>query len=293
MTMQWYRSLMHMLSSPRDVLRRPPVSEHTRFWRDARFAGMDCMSATFVTHRFSPHAHEHFGIGAMETGLKIATIRGCRQMCGPGDLYLINPEEIHDGGPVDGVYRYRMIYPSVALMREVLEEWGGRMLTATPSFPNQIVHDPDLAQAFTRAHRLMEAPAPSMEGEEAMLAVLLALFARHGAFGPKLLPAHVDHDMERVRDYLHSHFAEEIGLEQLARMAGCSRAHLIRTFRASYHITPHAYLTLRRIREGAVMLARGMAPAEVAFACGFADQAHFTRCFKQRMGMTPAQFRRG
>lgn len=251
------------------------------------------MSATFVTHRFSPHAHEHFGIGAMEAGLKIATIRGCRQMCGPGDLYLINPEEIHDGGPVDGVYRYRMIYPSVALMREVLEERGGRALTATPNFPSQIVHDPDLAQAFTLAHLLMEARTTGMEGEEAMLSVLLALFTRHGAFGPRPLYAHTGPAMARVRDYRHSHFAEDIGLDRLAQLAGCSRAHLIRAFRAAYHITPHAYLTLRRIREAGAMLVRGMPPAEVAFACGFADQAHFTRSFKQRMGITPAQFRRG
>jgi AraC-like DNA-binding protein len=34
-------------------------------------------------------------------------------------------------------------------------------------------------------------------------------------------------------------------------------------------------------------------PADVAFECGFADQAHFTRHFKARTGVTPGQFRTG
>ncbi|WWS80255.1 AraC family transcriptional regulator [Agrobacterium vitis] len=279
-----------------------PIREQTRFWRDARFGGMDCMSATFITHRFSPHAHEHFGIGAMETGQKIATIRGCRRMCGPGDLYLINPEEIHDGGSAGGVYRYRMIYPSVAILRELLEDIGERPSSGTPSFPQQMVSDPALALVFNRMHRRMEDARDALEAEEGMLEVLAALFARHGkvchgSVGQKAGFARAgkvpDKAMSRVRDYLDAYFAEDIGLEHIADLVGCSRAHLIRSFRATYHITPHAYLTFRRIREAEHMLVKDAAPADVAFACGFADQAHFTRNFKARTGMTPAQFRRG
>ncbi|MGV2070821.1 MULTISPECIES: AraC family transcriptional regulator [Rhizobium/Agrobacterium group] len=284
---------MHMLSSRPASLYQPLIREQTRFWRDARFGGMKCMSATFITHRFSPHAHEHFGIGAMETGQKIATIRGCRQVCGPGDLYLINPEEIHDGSPAGGVYRYRMIYPSVAMVCDVLQETGKRPSWGTPSFRQQIVTDPALAQAFNRMHRQIEQADGMLGAEEGMLDILTALFTRHGAVAPASSAARPDTAMERVRDYLRANFAEDIGLDHLAGLVGFSRAHLIRSFRATFHITPHAYLTLRRIREAESMLAKDAAPADVAFACGFADQAHFTRNFKARMGMTPAQFRRG
>ena len=51
-------------------------AETTRFWRDRRFGGMECLSATFLTHEFAPHAHDTFSIGAIESGSQIATIRG-------------------------------------------------------------------------------------------------------------------------------------------------------------------------------------------------------------------------
>lgn len=251
------------------------------------------MSATFITHRFSPHAHEHFGIGAMETGLKLATIRGCKRVCGPGDLYLINPEEIHDGAPVSGVYRYRMIYPSVSMVRELLEEFSDGPQQGMPFFPEQIVHDPALADAFNHAHQVMQHGVGALEAEEGMLCVLAATFARHSQLSMPKTKIDQDATVGRARDYLHAHYGEDIGLEELALQVGCSRAHLIRSFRAAFHITPHAYLTSLRIRAAQRQLANGVPPIEVAFACGFADQAHFTRNFKARTGMTPAQFRRG
>src|SRR6218665_3904915 len=100
-------------------------AEATRFWRDSRFGGMECLTATFLTHEFAPHAHETFSIGAIECGSQIATIRGERESSGPGDLYLINPGEIHDGAPMAGGYRYRMIYPDLELLRDILEDVTG------------------------------------------------------------------------------------------------------------------------------------------------------------------------
>ncbi|OLP43751.1 AraC family transcriptional regulator [Rhizobium oryziradicis] len=271
----------------------PAPREATAFWRDPHFGGMECMSATFITHRFSPHAHEHFGLGAMETGLKLATIRGCKRVCGPGDLYLINPEEVHDGSPVGGIYRYRMIYPSVAMVRGLLEEFSDCTKSDMPFFPEQIVCDPALANAFNHAHRLMQNRAGALEEEEGMLGVLVAIFARHSQLRPAVTKTDQDAAVARARDYLHAHFADDVGLAQLAAIVGTSRAHLIRSFRAAFHITPHAYLTSLRIRAAQKQLSEGHSPIEVAFACGFADQAHFTRNFKARTGMTPAQFRRG
>ncbi len=99
--------------------------------------------------------------------------------------------------------------------------------------------------------------------------------------------------MRRVRDYITAHFEEEIGLETLAKVAGLSRAHMIRAFRKQYFITPHAFQTDMRIRHARYLLRTGATPSDTAAACGFADQAHMTRQFKARTGLTPAVFRAG
>ncbi|QRM54863.1 AraC family transcriptional regulator [Sinorhizobium sp. BG8] len=266
-------------------------AESTRFWRDERFGGMECLSATFITHEFAPHAHDTFSIGAIESGNQIATIRGERECSGPGDLYLINPGEIHDGVPGGEGYRYRMIYPSVDLFREILEDVSGHAFHASPAFSKQLLRDPVLAKAFNRAHRTLEEKTGALEADESMFSVLAAMFERHGS----LILAPVD-TKERTavflaRDYLVENYATDIGLEELAKVAGLSRAHLIRAFRKEFHITPHAFLTDKRIREARKLLQTGCPPAEVAFECGFADQAHFTRHFKARTGLTPGQYR--
>jgi AraC-like DNA-binding protein len=266
-------------------------AEMTRFWRDGRFAGMECLSATFLTHEFAPHAHDTLSIGAIERGSQVATIRGTRESSGPGDLYLINPGEVHDGAPSGGGYKYRMIYPDMPLFRDILEEVTGRPFHGTPAFGRQILHDPALADAFLKAHRLLEEGSGALETSQAMYLVLAAMFQRHGSSIIVPVDTSEASAVRRARDYLVENFASDIGLEELAGVAGLSRAHLIRAFRREFHITPHAFLTDIRIRRARRRLGEGAPPAEVAFECGFADQAHFTRHFKARTGLTPGQCR--
>lgn len=266
-------------------------AETTRFWRDKRFKGMECMTATFLTHEFSPHAHDTFSIGAIENGSQISTIKGTTERTGPGHLYLIDPGQIHDGAPGGDGYRYRMIYPDIAILFEVIEDMTGRAFHGTPSFPSFLPHDPKMAQAFQIAHRRLENGAGALEADEGMFSVLAELFSRHGS--AIILPVETREKtaVYQAREYLNDNFDTDVGLEELAGMAGLSRAHLIRAFRREFHITPHAYLTDIRIRRARHLLRQGESPASVALECGFADQAHFTRHFKARTGVTPGQFR--
>lgn len=100
--------------------------ESARFWRDSRFRDMECLSATFLTHEYAPHAHDTFSIGTIESGSQIATLSGRREETGPGDLYLIDPGVVHDGAPGGEGYRYRMIYPDMKLFVDILEDVPAR-----------------------------------------------------------------------------------------------------------------------------------------------------------------------
>ena len=265
--------------------------EAARFWRAGRFRGMECLSATFHTHEYAPHTHDTFSIGAIEKGSQIASIRGEREETGPGGLYLINPDDIHDGAPGESGYRYRMVYPAAELFADILEDVSGRELKGTPSFSRRLVSDPELAAAFHHAHRTMEQETGRLETDESMFRLLSAIFVRHGAVRVSPLASRESSAARRVRDYIDAHYENDPGLEELAAVAGLSRAHMIRSFRREFFTTPHAFLTDIRIRQARKRLRAGQTPAEVAMACGFADQAHLTRHFKARTGVTPGQFR--
>jgi AraC-like DNA-binding protein len=81
-------------------------------------------------------------------------------------------------------------------------------------------------------------------------------------------------------------------LDDLAALAGLSRYHFIRVFRRATGQSPHGYVTTRRIGLARRLLGRGERPAEVAVACGFADQAHLTRLFRQAFGIAPGRYAR-
>ena len=265
--------------------------EKAVFWREPGLMDMECLSATFVTHAFPPHAHDTFSIGAIEHGYQLATIGGAREASGPGDLYLINPGEFHDGAPGEAGYRYRMIYPDADLLRTIIEDVTGRVLHASPAFGRQILQDSGLASTFHRAHRALETRSGALEADECLLTALTTMFERHGSDLMEPIDTPEPTAVARARDYLNDHFHDDVGLAELAHVAGLSRAHLIRAFRRAFHVTPHAYLTDCRVREARRLLRLGASPAVVALDCGFADQAHFTRHFKARTGVTPGQFR--
>ena len=81
-------------------------------------------------------------------------------------------------------------------------------------------------------------------------------------------------------------------LAELSAVAGLSRFELVRRFGAQMGLTPHAFQTNLRIAGAKALLTTGGAPAAVAAACGFADQAHLTRTFRRAVGVTPARYAR-
>ncbi len=96
----------------------------------------------------------------------------------------------------------------------------------------------------------------------------------------------------RVREYLHEHYRDSISLEQLAAIAGVSKYHLVRTFRAAIGVPPHMYQLRLRLTRSLLMLQQGSPLSAVAYELGFADQSHFTRAFRSEYGTTPGAWLR-
>lgn len=96
-----------------------------------------------------------------------------------------------------------------------------------------------------------------------------------------------------VRDFLHAHYSENLSLDQVAAVAGVHPAHLTRTFRQYFHCTPGDYMRRLRIHHACRLLAISELPlVQIALEVGFANQSHFSRVFKEEMGMTPAAYRK-
>ena len=98
--------------------------------------------------------------------------------------------------------------------------------------------------------------------------------------------------MRRVREFVDMHLGESIDLPMLAAAAGLSLHHFARQFKQSAGVTPHHYLTQKRLQRAQEMLAQTDLPlSDIAHAAGFSDQSHLARHFRHTLGTTPREFR--
>ena len=96
----------------------------------------------------------------------------------------------------------------------------------------------------------------------------------------------------RARDFVDLHFAEAIDVDDMARVAGYSRAHFTREFKAAFGESPRAYLLTRRLERAATLLRSTDWPvAEVCWAVGLSSVGSFTTSFRRMFDMTPTAWR--
>jgi len=98
--------------------------------------------------------------------------------------------------------------------------------------------------------------------------------------------------LRRARDHIDRYYDEPLDLDVLARVAGVSKSHFVRSFEAAYGETPIRYLTRRRV-ERAQDLLRGanLTVTEVCMLVGFASLGSFSSRFRQLVGESPLAYR--
>ncbi len=264
----------------------PDTFEHpldaAEFKRPAHRPGVELYRAHIVRHAFEPHTHEAFGLGAIEAGVERFRYRGEEHLAPADTLVLMNPDELHTGrAETHAGWRYHMAYIDAVVLEELSGERGWW-------FAEAVGHDAPRAQRVSRLLRqLWHAHEPlAFDGllqdlvDELRPAARRAAPSRDGAL-PRFAP---------VIELLRERLADRLTLDDLAAVAGLSPFHFQRQFKRAHHATPQQMLMALRLFEAKRRLAAGDAPADVAAAVGLTDQAHLTRAFARRYGVTPARY---
>jgi AraC-like DNA-binding protein len=97
----------------------------------------------------------------------------------------------------------------------------------------------------------------------------------------------------RVTSRLLDDLAGDTSLSELASLCGLSRSYFIRAFKQVTGMPPHRWLLMHRVKRAKDLLRGTQLPiADIAVACGFADQSHLTRVFSKTFGISPGAWRR-
>lgn len=238
------------------------------------------------------HAHEEFQLVlSLEAPYKYNYQRS-NSVVPPGHLAVIQTGEPHSFCSNDHTGQaLRLMFIEPDLLRRVATEVVGSEQNI-PVFPTLTVSDKHLVELFLKVHTTLEGQTSRLESESLILQVLTQLVLQCAHQPPSIRDLGQERQyVKLVQEYLEDNYAENVSLEQLARMVGLSTEHLVRVFTAQMGLPPHTYQTQIRISRAKTLLAKGYSIADVAQGVGFADQAHFTRHFKRLNGVTPGIYR--
>ena len=255
--------------------------------------GIEVIRAHFEGHAYDPHWHDSYLIGFTEQGVQQFHCRRALFSSVPGQTFFLEPGDIHDGhAPTPGGFTYSTLYLEPAWLEKALPGlFEQAPADCLPGVPRTQPDDPGLLPCIANALQALRDGEPRMV-RDATLDALLEHISRSLHWRQRLSGnPQIASVALRARDYLHAHFHENIGLDELAQVCGVDRFRLSRAFKAAFGIAPHGYLIQLRLVRARRLLAIGTSPADVASDLGFADQSHLGRWFRRANGLTPGAYR--
>ena len=116
----------------------------------------------------------------------------------------------------------------------------------------------------------------------------------YGGYRSRLVDDETFRRLLRSRDWMAASYRDPVNLAAAARQACLSPFHYQRLFARVFGETPHEFLTQRRIERARQMLARdNHAITDICFEVGYQSLGSFSTLFRQQVGLSPSEFRRG
>ncbi|WP_369200386.1 AraC family transcriptional regulator [Streptomyces sp. PU-14G] len=266
--------------------------ESAHYWQSPKLPDLDLLRARYIRKVFARHTHRTYVIAAITEGVEAFHHGGDVHRVGVGGIALINPDTAHTGhaGIPEG-WRYEVLYPDPGMVARIAAETT--TIRGTPGFAVPAAHDPVSARHVRAVHFALE-QHNALAADSHLHAAVARLLRLHGGPLPgRATRAAGARDAALARAVLEERMADPPTLEGLAAELGTGPFALLRAFRRTYGMPPHAWLTDARVHRARALLDAGTPPAEAAGAVGFTDQAHLTRHFGRIVGVPPGAYQRG
>lgn len=242
-----------------------------------------CFQAELVNTAFSPHRHSVYTLALTRRGVQAFDYRGATRHARPGDAVILHPDEIHDGRPVDET---GFGYAAITLAPEHVSDLRPGPL---PHISGGVSSDARIRAAILACLQAgASADADAAGWSHRLTELVLAMDAISDTTDSR--PAPDRGAVERARRFILDRAETAPGMAELETVSGLDRWRLSRDFRQVLGTSPYRYWQMARLDRARALVENGHALADTAYACGFADQAHFTRQFRQAYGLSPRRW---
>jgi len=230
--------------------------------------------------------------------VRAVTDRGLSRQCSVPGLITVLPAGRAAAFRTDGSVRFATFHvPGSALARSVSTGAAGPAAFSHGRFAFRDDFVSAGIEAILRVARSNSAWAPDYVARIGD-AILMHLACHHGTgqAPPATTPdAQLGSlPLAEFLAFIDARLGTALSLDELARRTRLSRSAFTRAFRTATGISPHRYLTERRLAEAQRLLRTTTLPiAFIAQETGFSSQSHFTTIFHAALNCTPAEYRRG
>jgi AraC-like DNA-binding protein len=157
-------------------------------------------------------------------------------------------------------------------------------------FKSQLLHGSQSYNDFTNLCMELLSPLESAQKTELLSDWLNTLFIAHYSSVTKELSKHGDL-AEKIRYIIDSHEGEKPPFDEISKTCGLSKQRCNRIFRNAYNISMQGYFLNEKAAHARTLLNSGQSLSDIALECGFYDQSHFSRIFKEIFQISPAKYR--
>lgn len=208
-----------------------------------------------------------------------------------GEVSAVSPRLLHHGVAGEEGVVYDVLMFDVSLLKgRASEPWLGALESGRAVFEIRLVV-PSVAAAVQRVIDAYTAKDTHPLGMVGLLYGLLGEIYRYGGIREHT-SALFEENFGRVISYINENFTGNITSASLSELFGYDEAYFCRKFKRVTGVTAMRYIRILRMEKARLLIAETEIPVSaVAAACGFADVAYFSNCFKQQYGVTPGRLR--
>jgi AraC-like DNA-binding protein len=252
------------------------------FWQPAPDVTTELTCSDLEARQTPLHVHEEWQFGVLDTPSKLSLGAFRRYDAHPDDVTIVHPYDVHgEGGELGARPRWRMLYVMPAMVSRL---YGGEV----PRYRRPVVTDPTAAAELRDLlRRSRDGTIADPEFLSLVTHWLEQFLLRHAedAVAPQRVQA-----VERARAYLQNRPTQSVTLPEVGAVAGVTVSYLVRSFSRAVGLPPGSYHAQVRLAHARRLLAEGKSATWVAYECGFSDQSHLSRRFKECHGVTPGAF---
>ena len=220
----------------------------------------------------------------------------------PGHAITLMPAFRANRWHTEGVIGFAHLTLSASLMARLAREAFDRDPGEIVLLDKVGIVDPLLSELMLALGREIAGPGLRRIYRDSLLATLgITVLRRHSTLvqgahcaqaGSKAKGGLAGWQLRRVLDHMAAHALSDIGLDELVRITGLSRAQFFRAFQRSTGQTPARYMQQLRMQRAATLLEQGRTIHDVAGLLGYNNGSHFAAAFRRHNGANPSEWRR-